>query len=239
MSASRRRAPSLWFDLGAVTLVQAIATFSSLTLAATAPVVARDVGVPAEFIGFQIALVYGGASAISTLAGFLLRRWGPGRVSQISLVLCGAGAALMAIPSVAAIGLGALIMGFGYGMTNPSGAELLMKRTPGPAAEHGVLDQADRHPRRRHPRRDCRPARDRIDRLAGRPPDRRGVLSAAGNRAAALARRLGHRVRPGRADRFDRLLRHHHDLADARAAPGWGLPGSTTPLSSFRSPPSR
>ena len=130
MKPTRRRNPSLWFDLSAVTLVQAIATFSSLTLAATAPVVARDVGVPAEFIGFQIALVYGGASAISTLAGFLLRRWGPGRVSQISLVLCGGGAALMAIPSVAAIALGALIMGFGYGMTNPSGAELLMKRTP-------------------------------------------------------------------------------------------------------------
>ena len=67
---------------------------------------------------------------ISTLAGFLLRRWGPGRVSQISLVLCGVGAALMAVPSVAAIALGALVMGFGYGMTNPSGAELLMKRTP-------------------------------------------------------------------------------------------------------------
>jgi MFS family permease len=120
----------LWFVLLAVTSVQAIATFSSLTLAATAPVVAAQVGVPVEFIGFQIALVYGGASLISTGAGFLLRRWGPGRVGQISLVLCGGGAVLMAVPSVPVIAFGSLFMGLGYGMTNPAGAELLMRITP-------------------------------------------------------------------------------------------------------------
>lgn len=120
----------LWFVLLAVTSVQGIATFSSLTLAATAPVVASDIGVPVEFIGFQIALVYAGASLISTGAGFLLRRWGPGRVSQISLVLCGGGAVLMAVPSVPVIAFGSLFMGLGYGMTNPAGAELLMRITP-------------------------------------------------------------------------------------------------------------
>ena len=130
MSPPARRATSLWFDLAAVTLVQAVATFSSLTLAATAPAVASDMNVPVEFIGFQIALVYGGASLVSTLSGFLLRRWGPGRVTQASMVLCGAGAGLMAVPSVALMALGALVMGIGYGMPNPAGAEILMKRTP-------------------------------------------------------------------------------------------------------------
>jgi len=120
----------LWFVLLAVTSVQGIATFSSLTLAATAPVVAAEIGVPVEFIGFQIALVYAGASLISTTAGFLLRRWGPGRVGQISLVLCGGGAVLMAVPSVPVIAFGSLFMGLGYGMTNPAGAELLMRITP-------------------------------------------------------------------------------------------------------------
>jgi len=130
MTSPDRRETSLWFDLTAVTLVQAVATFSSLTLAATAPAVAADMNVPVEFIGFQIALVYGGASLVSTLAGFLLRRWGPGRVTQASMVLCGAGAGLMAVPSVAVMALGALVMGIGYGMPNPAGAEILMKRTP-------------------------------------------------------------------------------------------------------------
>ncbi|MDE0779333.1 MAG: MFS transporter [Alphaproteobacteria bacterium] len=130
MNSDSSPSPSLGFVLFAVTLVQAVSTFSSLTLAATAPAIAADIGVPVEFIGLQIALVYTGASLISAMSGFLLRRWGPGRVSQISLVLCGLGAAMMAIPSVAMIAFGSLFMGFGYGMTNPSGAELLMRITP-------------------------------------------------------------------------------------------------------------
>ena len=130
MNAQTGKSTPLWFVLFAATLVQAIATFSSLTLAATAPMVAADIGVPVEFIGFQIALLYGGASLISAVSGFLLRRWGPGRVSQISMIFCGLGAAMMAVPPVAVIAFGALFMGFGYGMTNPSGAELLMRITP-------------------------------------------------------------------------------------------------------------
>jgi len=130
MNAEPPSSPPLWFVLLAVTLVQAVSTFSSLTLAATAPAVAGDIGVAVEFIGFQIALVYMGASMISATSGYLLRRWGPGRVSQISLIMCGLGAAMMAVPSVATIAFGSLFMGFGYGMTNPSGAELLMRITP-------------------------------------------------------------------------------------------------------------
>ena len=130
MSQTKDRETPLWFVLLSVTAVQGIATFSSLTLAATAPVVAADIGVPVEFIGFQIALIYAGASLISAASGFLLRRWGPGRVGQISLVMCGGGAIMMAVPSVPVIAFGSLFMGLGYGMTNPAGAELLMRITP-------------------------------------------------------------------------------------------------------------
>ena len=103
--------PRLWLILFAMTLVQALATFSSLTIAAIAPAVSAGVGVPVEFIGFQVALIYTGASSISTLSDFLLRRWGPARVSQISLVLCGGGDAQAAIPSVPVMALGSLFLG--------------------------------------------------------------------------------------------------------------------------------
>ncbi|MBS27947.1 MAG: MFS transporter [Alphaproteobacteria bacterium] len=122
--------PRLWLILFAMTLVQALATFSSLTIAAIAPAVSAGVGVPVEFIGFQVALIYTGASSISTLSDFLLRRWGPARVSQISLVLCSGGVALAAIPSVPVMALGSLFLGFGYGMTNPSATQLLIRLTP-------------------------------------------------------------------------------------------------------------
>lgn len=120
----------LWLVLFAVTMVQVLATFASLTIAAIAPAVSADVGVPVEFIGFQVAIIYTGASAISTVSDFLLRRWGPARVSQISLVLCGGGVALAAIPSLVVVALGSLLLGLGYGMTNPAATQALIRLTP-------------------------------------------------------------------------------------------------------------
>ena len=130
MSKVSERPRTLWLVLFAVTLIQALATFASLTIAAIAPAVSDGVGVPVEFIGFQVAVIYTGASAISALSDFLLRRWGPARVSQISLALCGGGVALSAVSSVPVMALGALLLGFGYGMTNPSATQILMRLTP-------------------------------------------------------------------------------------------------------------
>ncbi len=120
----------LWLVLFAVTMVQVLATFASLTIPAIAPAVSADIGVPVEFVGFQVAIIYTGSSAISTVSGFLLRRWGPARVSQISLALCGGGVALAALPSLAAAALGSLLLGFGYGMTNPAATQALIRLTP-------------------------------------------------------------------------------------------------------------
>ena len=130
MSETPDSSRRLWLVLFAVTMVQALATFASLTIAAIAPAVADGVGVPVEFIGFQVAVIYTGASSISSLSDFLLRRWGPARVSQISLALCGGGVALSAVPLVPVMALGALFLGFGYGMTNPSSTQILMRLTP-------------------------------------------------------------------------------------------------------------
>lgn len=130
MTDEIRSTRTLWLVLFAVTMVQVLATFASLTIAAIAPAVSDGVGVPVEFIGFQVAVIYTGASSISALSDFLLRRWGPARVSQISLGLCGGGVALSAVPSVPVMALGALFLGFGYGMTNPSATQILMRLTP-------------------------------------------------------------------------------------------------------------
>ncbi len=110
--------------------VQALATFTTLSLAAIAPDVASGLGVSAELVGFQVSLIYFGAAAMSTVAGFQLRRWGPVRVSQASLIFCAAGAALAVVPTLAAIAVGSLIIGFGYGMTNPAASELLLRLIP-------------------------------------------------------------------------------------------------------------
>ena len=125
------RSPAgLWLILLVTIAVQVLATFTTLSLAAIAPDVATGLGVSPELVGFQVSLIYLGAAVMSTVAGFQLRRWGPIRVSQASLMFCVVGAALAVIPSVPAIATGSLIIGFGYGMTNPAASELLLRLMP-------------------------------------------------------------------------------------------------------------
>ncbi len=126
---SPRRA-GLWLILLVTIAVQVLATFTTLSLAAIAPDVAAGIGVSPELVGFQVSLIYLGAAVMSTVAGFQLRRWGPIRVSQASLMFCTVGAGLAVVPSVAVIAVGSLIIGFGYGMTNPAASELLLRLMP-------------------------------------------------------------------------------------------------------------
>lgn len=121
---------TLWLLLVATTLVQVLATYTSYTIAAIAPDVAAGIGVSPELVGYQVSLLYTGATLSSTTAGFQLRRWGPVRVSQASVAFSVTGACFAMWPSLATIGVGSLIMGLGYGMTNPAAAHLLMQVAP-------------------------------------------------------------------------------------------------------------
>ena len=85
----------LWIILLVTISVQVLATFTSLSLAAIAPDVADGLKISPELVGFQVSLLYLGAALMSTIAGFQLRRWGPIRVSQASLVFCVFGASLV------------------------------------------------------------------------------------------------------------------------------------------------
>ena len=121
---------SLWLILLVTISVQVLATFTALSLAAIAPEVATSIKVSPELVGYQISLLYLGAAIMSTAAGYQLRRWGPIRVSQTSLMFCAVGAALAIVPSVLFIAIGSFIIGLGYGMTNPAASEMLLRSMP-------------------------------------------------------------------------------------------------------------
>ena len=116
-----------WLVLAAMTAVQTTSSFAALTLASIAPEVANGLGVPPSLIGYQISLAYGGGILTSLLVGGLIPRWGACRTAQCALLLVGGGCAMCSIPHVAAVAAGSLIMGFGYGLTNPSASHLLTR----------------------------------------------------------------------------------------------------------------
>ncbi len=128
--SEHRTAPSGLLVLAVTIMVQASSAFAALALPAIAPEVGRALGVPASLIGFQISLVYGAAGVSSLFAGGLVPRYGACRSSQISMLLVAAGCALATIPSVATLIVASLVIGAGYGMTNPSASTLLIRFAP-------------------------------------------------------------------------------------------------------------
>jgi MFS family permease len=113
--------------LAATTSTQALSTLGVLALAAIAPRAAADLGLPASVIGYQVSVVYGAAMLTALFGGAMVRRLGGTRTCQAALVLVAGGALLSALATAPAVALGALVIGCGYGLTNPAASHLLSR----------------------------------------------------------------------------------------------------------------
>ena len=118
--------PSLAITL-AIQMLASVVLYAPPVLA---PVAQADVGVPASFVGFVTAAVFFTAMFGALLSGPPIARHGALRVSQASLLLCGAGLAVMASANVWLIVLGGLVIGLGYGAVTPASSAILNDRAP-------------------------------------------------------------------------------------------------------------
>jgi len=109
------------------TMVQALATMCTMVPASIAPELARAFDLPASLIGVQVSLIYLGAMIMSLIGGQLVRRLGAVRTSQTALAFAGCGLALASSASLPGFVIGSVLVGFGYGLTNPAAAHLLMQ----------------------------------------------------------------------------------------------------------------
>lgn len=119
-----------WLPLSVTLAIQAMVSMAVLTLPVMAPAVAQALGASAAYTGVYVAIVYAGAMLSSLAGGAAVARWGAIRVSQGGLVLCAVGLALCAVPSLAAMALGAFLIGLGYGPITPASSHLLARTTP-------------------------------------------------------------------------------------------------------------
>src|SRR5690606_17875831 len=95
-----------------------------------APELATVLQLDASAIGYQVSIVYAGAMASAALGGGVVTRLGACRTTQAALALVGAAMLLAMVPHVAALVAASLLLGFGYGVSNPAGAHLLTRYTP-------------------------------------------------------------------------------------------------------------
>jgi MFS family permease len=121
---------SLPFLVTALIAGHAMSSMALLVLPAVAPAVARDYGVDASLIGYQISLVSVGMLASLAMLGNLSRKLGGARTNQIGHGMVGTGMLLMLVPATLFLIAGSLVVGVGYGFITPSASYLLMRFTP-------------------------------------------------------------------------------------------------------------
>lgn len=115
----------------AVTLaIQALVSMASFTVPVLAPVALPDLGGSLALVGLFVALIYLGAMISSLLSGSWILRFGAIRVSQVCLLLCGAGLAIAAGGQLWCLVISALALGAGYGPVTPASSHILARTTP-------------------------------------------------------------------------------------------------------------
>ena len=119
-----------WLPLLITLAIQSMVSLALLAVPVMATVVAQALGVSATLTGVFVAIAYLGAIVASLASGSAVARFGAIRVSQAGLALCAAGLTLCALPSVAAVALGAFLVGLGYGPITPASSHLLALTTP-------------------------------------------------------------------------------------------------------------
>ena len=129
-SAARGRSPSLAYLVWSLFAGHTMASMAMLVLPAVAPAVARDYGMDASVIGYQISLVGAGFVVSLLYTGNFSRRFGAARTNQFGHATVAAGLMLMLIPSPAFLVIGSLSLGLGYGLLGPSVTTLLIRFTP-------------------------------------------------------------------------------------------------------------
>ena len=114
----------------ALTVGHTAASMALLIVPAVAPAVAREYGVDASLIGYQISIMAAGVFVALLLVGNLSRKLGGCRTNQLGHALVLTGLVLMLLPSVEFLVPGSLAIGFGFGLLAPSASYLMTRFTP-------------------------------------------------------------------------------------------------------------
>jgi MFS family permease len=116
--------------LFATMLVQVTSAFLSRLVPTIAPVLHDERGMSEALVGYLAAFATLGSIAFLLAGGPMMRRYGPIRSLQLGMIASGLGIVLIAAPSSAALFIGMVFVGLGYGPSAPAGTEVLQRYAP-------------------------------------------------------------------------------------------------------------
>jgi MFS family permease len=116
--------------LGLTLAIQSLVSVVVYSVGVLVPIALAGSGLVATAIGVMTAVIYGLSAVAAAVGGSLVPRHGALRVSQVCLLLAGAGGMVCAIPYAWTALIGAVLIGSGYGPSTPASSVMLAERTP-------------------------------------------------------------------------------------------------------------
>ena len=116
--------------------IQSYTALAAAAAAVLAPEIARDLALSPKLIGVFVGLLYVGGAMASLASGGFIARYGPIRVSQICVLLCALGLALLPLATcgggvdLTLIVLAPIVIGLGYGPITPASSHVLVRTAP-------------------------------------------------------------------------------------------------------------
>jgi MFS family permease len=120
----------LVYAVSVTLLTQVLASAALVAQSVIVPVAAPDLGVRAQSIGVFVSLVYLIAVIAGLVAPAFVRRFGPLRVCQITILLLAAGLGVGATGHIALLPLMVILIGIPYGVVNPTSSHILSTHAP-------------------------------------------------------------------------------------------------------------
>ena len=130
------RARTAAFALASTLAIQVFTSLAATATSVLAPEIGRDLGLAPKLVGVFVGLLYGGGMMGSLVSGGFVERYGAIRVSQVAVVLCAAGLAMVvaytAQPTILwpVLVLAPLVIGLGYGPVTPASSQILARTAP-------------------------------------------------------------------------------------------------------------
>jgi len=129
LSRSRATGERGLLALGVTLGIQAFTSLAATATAVLAPEIAPTLGISTKLIGVFVGVIYCAAMVASLLSGVFISRHGSIRVSQVCVISCAIGIALVCGPWWLFV-FAPVLIGLGYGPITPASSHLLVRTAP-------------------------------------------------------------------------------------------------------------
>ena len=112
------------------TVLQFLVSLTYSAILVSSPILTKEAGLHGSKFGIFLSFMYIGTILASSSSGSFVKKFGPLRISQVSMLLMAVALLILCDPTFTLIGLALFVYGIGFGPIMPSSSDILVRAIP-------------------------------------------------------------------------------------------------------------